>query len=370
MFNRYTKYPFYPGQVSLPLCVSEVLGQDYGPPRFNPDFLNYMTTVAANIQILFGTANEVVFPTGEAMLGLWGALKCTLKPRDKVLTVGTGVYGDGFADMAEILNCRVEKLSLPYDMTIDADFLQKIDEAIQRFQPALMTAVHCDTPSGTLNPLAELGRIKKDRRVPLFVVDAVSSLGGAPIEQDKWNVDIMLGGSQKCLGCPADTAIMSISPAAWERIADINYQGYEALLPFKDADQDAARYPYTPNWMGIAALRASTQAIMAEGVENVFARHDLVAQACRKGILALNLSLWPRPEAINSPTVTAVRVPEGFSWPEWRNALESKGLVVGGSLGSMNGKVFRLGHMGVQADLENLNGALDVMAQILNSKRA
>ena len=249
-----------------------------------------------------------------------------------------------------------------------ADVAARKDDALRRLKPVVLTAVHCETPSGTLNPLEGLGRLKQERGVPLFIVDAVASLGGAPVSTDAWNVDILLGGSQKCFACPPDMSILAVSDAAWERMVEVNYQGYEALLPFHQADQDPMRFPYTPNWPGVAALHASTEALLKEGPVHVFARHEAVAAQCRHGLADLNIPLWTAPDAVNSPTVTAARVPVGFTWPEWKAALAAHGLVVGGSLGPMNGKVFRLGHMGTQADAHRMASALAVMEEVLKTR--
>ena len=366
MMKPYAKLPFYPGHVSIPGPVGKALAMDYGPPRFNADFLADYAAAAANLRLLLGTRSDVILPTGEAMLGLWGALKCTLRSGDAVVCVGTGVYGDGFGDMATSLGCIVEKISIPYDRTLTPDDMERVDRAICRLKPVVLTAVHCETPSGTLNPLDQLGQMKKERGVPLFIVDAVSSLGGVPVQADAWNVDIMLGGAQKCLACPADMSILAVSEAAWERVEDVGFQGYESLQGFREASKDAMRFPYAPNWNGIAALKVASQIIMDEGLEAVFARHERVAAQCRGGLAKLGLTLWTEPKAINSPTVTAVKIPPGFTWPEWRAALADRGLIVGGSLGPMNGKVFRLGHMGPQADAVKMDAALEVMAQVLN----
>jgi len=261
----------------------------------------------------------------------------------------------------------VEKISLPYDSTISTADLDRIDSAIRRVRPILITAVHCETPSGTLNPLEGLGKLKKDRDVPLLVVDAVASLGGTPVLADDWNVDILLAGSQKCLSCPADMSILAVSDAAWTRMAEIGYHGYESLLPFRGAAQDPTLFPCTPNWPGVAALSAACNAVMDEGLKHVFARHNAVADQCRKGLARLGIALWTSPEAVNSPTVTAARIPQGFTWPEWRDALAQHGLVVGGSLGPMNGTVFRLGHMGTQADADRMDCALAVMEKVMNA---
>lgn len=367
-FTPYATMPFYPGPVSVHPAVSEALSRDYGPPRFGDGYSELYRATCAHLRKLAGTESEIVLPTGEGMLGLWAALKCTLRPGDTVVSVGTGVFGDGFGDMAASLGCVVEKVSLPYDSTLSSPALERVDDAIRRLHPVVLTAVHCETPSGTLNPLEGLGRLKRDRGVPLLVVDAVASLGGAPVQADAWNVDILLGGSQKCLACPADMSILAVSDAAWERIAEVNHQGYEALLPFHNADQDPMRFPYTPHWPGVAALHAGVRALLDEGLRHVFARHEAVAAQCRAGLAELRIPLWTAPDAVNSPTVTAARVPQGFTWPEWRDALARFGLVVGGSLGPMSGKVFRLGHMGTQADPDRMAAALTVMEEVLNAK--
>ncbi len=365
MFTPYARLPFYPGPVTLHPAAAEALRRDYGPPRFGTEYLELYRDVCGMLRRFAGTAHEVVLPTGEGMVALWGAMKSVLRPGDTVLSVGTGVFGDGFADMAAAMGCRAEKISLPYDSTIDENALNLVDEAIRRVRPVLLTAVHCETPSGTLNPLEGLGRLKAERGVPLFAVDAVASLGGARVEADAWHADLLLGGSQKCFGCPADMSMVAVSEAAWARMAEVGYQGYDALLPFHGAEQDAMRFPYTPNWFGVAALYAAASSMLEEGLDELFARHEAVGRQCREGLARIGLKLWPRPGAVNSPTVTAVRVPEGVDWPVWRDSLARRGLVVGGSLGPMAGRVFRLGHMGPQADAARMDMALDVMLEVL-----
>ena len=364
-FQPYAALPFYPGPVSLHPAVAAVLGKDYGPPRTGTEYLELYRSVRARLQTVLGTGEDVIIGTGEGMLALWGALKSLLRPGDTVLSVGTGVFGDGFADMAEALGCRAVRVSEPYDSTITDATLERVREAIRLHRPTLLTAVHCETPSGTLNPLEGLGRLKQEMGVPFFVVDAVASAGGAPVHADAWHADCVLGGSQKCLSCPPDMSFMSVSAAAWERVREVGYAGYDALKPFDGAAEDVMRHPYTPNWWGMAALDAALKALMSEGLEQVFARHDAVARQCRAGLADIGLALWPAPGAVNSPTVTAARIPDGWTWPEWRGALSAEGLVVGGSLGPLNGTVFRLGHMGTQADAERMERALAVMKRIL-----
>jgi len=256
----------------------------------------------------------------------------------------------------------VRKISLAYNETISD--MDEIRTVIESFKPKMITVVHCETPSGTLNPLAEIGRIKKDQEVPLLYVDAVASIGGAPVLTDEWNVDLCLGGSQKCLSCLADMAFLSVSEAAWEIIDQVDYVGYDALKPFRTA-QSEHYFPYTPNWHGIAGLNAGAELILEKGLSESYSRHQENARFCRKEIAQMGLALFPSDNAIPSPTVTAVNVPDGITWQEFDAKLRQQGLVVAGSYGPLADKVFRLGHMGMQADMDLVTQALGVIRKVL-----
>jgi aspartate aminotransferase-like enzyme len=309
------------------------------------------------------TGNQVVIQSGEGMLALWSALKSCLQPGDRVLSIATGVFGDGIGDMAASIGAEVQKVSLPYDQTISG--LDAIQQAIESFRPKMITVVHCETPSGTLNPLAELGTLKRDLKVPLLYVDAVSSIGGAPVLTDKWNIDLCLGGSQKCLSSLPDMSFLAVSEAAWEIIDRVGYVGYSALKPFRTALADRY-FPYTPNWHGTAGLNAGAEAILQEGLANCCRRHEEIGRFCRDQTESLGLTLFPAPDAMPAPTVTAVKVPQGKSWQDFDKALRQNGLVVAGSYGPLADKVFRLGHMGSQADRNLVAQALDVIKKVLS----
>lgn len=181
---------------------------------------------------------------------------------------------------------------------------------------------------------------------------------------DEWSIDLALGGSQKCLSAPPGLAFVAISPVAWEIIEQVEYAGYDALKPYRTAQEDFY-FPYTPYWHGMAALHKATEILLAEGLENCYQRHAAVAETCRSGLTALGLSLYPDKGAVPSPTVTAVAVPEKFSWEELDRRFRLRGLVLGGNYGPLSGKVFRIGHMGSQADPSLIEQALDVIAGVL-----
>jgi len=351
-----------PGPVKLPQTVMDVYQTNFGSADLEAEFMELYNTTESNLKMILGTKNRVVIQSGEGMLALWSALKSCLLPGDRVLAIATGVFGDGIGDMALSIGAGVHKIHLPYNETISD--MTEIEAAIVQFKPKMITVVHCETPSGTLNPIAELGRLKQRHNVPLLYVDAVASAGGTLVLSDEWNIDLCLGGSQKCLSALPNMAFLSVSEPAWDIIHNVNYAGYDALKPFYNA-QAKHYFPYTPNWHGVAGLNAGAEVILNEGLANSYVRHEKVAEFCRNQIINMGLSLFPASDAVPSPTVTAVNIPDGVDWPEFNLQLRQHGLVVGGSYGPMAGKVFRLGHMGTQADMELVKQALNVIESVV-----
>jgi aspartate aminotransferase-like enzyme len=354
--------PMVPGPVKVPEQVLQAYLTDYGSADLESEYVALYRQTENNFQKICGTHNPVAILTGEGMLALWGALKSCLKPGDRVLSIATGVFGYGIGDMARSIECEVRTVGYEHDETIH-DW-ERVERAICEFRPKMITAVHCETPSGTLNPIAGLGELKQRHGVPLLYVDAVASVGGAPVLADEWNIDLLLAGSQKALSAPPSMSMVAISPIAWEIIDQVDYAGYDALKPFKTA-VETAYFPYTPYWHGLAALHTATQILLEEGLEASYARHAAAAEQCREGIRALGLELFPAPGAVPSPTVTAVKIPLNISWMEFDSRLRAHGLVVGGDYGPLAGKVFRLGHMGTQANKILVENALSVISQVL-----
>ncbi len=357
----YAPIPMVPGPVTVPMFVRDALACDYGSGSMEKDFIALYHATGQCLAQCMGTRHDVVIMTGEAMLALWAGLKSCLAPKDRVLSIVTGVFGEGIGQMAASFGCEVRTLRYAFDTTVGD--LTAIEAAIAEFKPHMITAVHCETPSGTLNPLEGIGALKRRYNVPLFYVDAVASLGGVPVRMDAWEVDILLGGPQKCLSAPPNICFLGVSSTAWDCILQRGYEGYDALLPWRTVYKNGC--PYTPYWHGIAALYASLQNIMHEGLEHVYARHERAAIMCREGIQKLGCSLWPVPLAVPSPTVTAAYIPQDFTWQQWQQNLREQGLVVGGSFGPMTNKVFRLGHMGSQAHSALVEQALRVMEKVL-----
>ncbi len=356
--------PMVPGPTSVSHEVLEAGIKNYGSADIEKDYVELYTDTARMLGEIMQTKNQVVIQTGEGMLALWSALKSCLLPGDKVLALSTGLFGYGMGQMAESIGCEVRTMGFGFDETFtDFDLIEK---AIREFQPKMITMVQNETPSGTMNPVEEIGLLKEKYGVPLLYVDAVSGIGGSVVKTDDWHIDLCLGGSQKCLSAPASMSFLSVSPKAWEIIEKVQYVGYDALLPFHTAVEDAY-FPYTPYWQGTAQLHKACELLLEEGLERVIERHEKVAEYCRERIEEMGLRLYPVADAVPSPTVTAVYVPENMTWEELDARLRDRGVVMGGNYGCLAGEVFRIGHMGSQANLNLVKEALDVLEEIVRS---
>jgi aspartate aminotransferase-like enzyme len=359
------KIPLVPGPVTVPEAVWAAYQIDYGSSDLEDEFFALYQECERGLQSILSTQNSVTIQTGEGMLALWGALKSVLEPGNRVLAVATGLFGYGIGDMARSLGMQVETVGFGYDSVADPD---QVRAAARRFRPHLITAVHCETPSGTLNPFGPLGAIAREVDA-LCYVDFVASAGGTPVEVDANHIDLGLLGSQKALSLPADLAMVSVSERAWERVQRVNYAGYDALAPWQAAM--AHRYlPYTHNWAAVAGLRIAMDLLLEEGLEQVYERHLQVASVCRARLRGMGIELWSQRDEIAAPTVTCAKIPPGWTWERLDGALRRQGMAVGGNYGPLAGKTFRIGHMGTQAKQALVEQGMDVLEAALRGQPA
>ncbi len=352
-----------PGPVSVPEEFRRAYLEDFGSADLEEEFFLLYEEDEEMLRQLLQTKNDVAILSGEAMSILWGALKSTLLPGDRLLAVSNGVFGRGFGEMARELGMDVRIVEAPEGEFPSAEIVRA--EALA-FRPAMITAVHCETPGGLLNPVGQLGEIAREADA-LFCVDCVASAGGANVRTDEWNIDLCLLGSQKVLSLLPDLSMIAVSSRAWKFMERARYAGYDALLPWRTGPKE--RYlPYTHNWQALSALRLSLRSILKDGLAASFARHDVVARECRARLARMELTLFPKKEELSSPTVTAPFVPPKWTWKELDQALRARGMVVGGSYGPLAGRVFRIGHMGSQADMDLLCRGMDILEDVLKTK--
>lgn len=334
---------------------------------YHPAFQNFYAGVTEKLRIAFRTGIAPVIMQGEAILGIEAAAAALIAKDDVVLNLVSGVYGKGFAGWAARYGGQVVELAVGYDEIIDP---QAVREALrQRPDITVVSLCHHDTPSGTLNPLHEIGAVTAEHGAYL-IVDAVSSFGGMDIHPQQAHADIFITSPSKCLGSTPGLSLVALSERAWAKIEanpDAPRGSFLSLAAWKDASEPGKPFPVTPSVAEIHALNAALDRYGQEGPEHVWARHARTASITRQGLLGLGISLWPKQEAWCAPTTTAFRIPGGFSDVELRDRLLNEhGILVSLGRGGTAGKVLRIGHMGASAEPAFAHTTIAALSAILS----
>ena len=316
--------------------------------HYDPAFIELFARTSDLLKQVFRTEYDVVIMQGEAILGLEAAAAGLLSPGDKVLNLVSGVFGKWFEDFIHRYGGKTIELAVPYNDAIDPEDVRKALQA----NPGVkyLSVVHSETPSGTHNPVKEIGAVAREFGV-LTMVDTVSGLGGELLSPEEWGMDIAIAGPQKCLGGTPGLSLMSISPAAWEALEARQPEPLRAsflsILDWKSAWLEGKRFPYTPSISEMYSLESVLNQTLDIGMERFVDCHQTIARACRAGVAALGLELWPAREEIAAACVTAVRVPNGLDEAKLRQTMRHRyGVMISPGYGELLGKLFRLGHMG------------------------
>ena len=298
----------------------------------------------------FGTGPSPVIIQGEAVVGLEAAAASLIGPDDVVLNLVSGLFGRGYGGWARRYAREVIEIEVAYDSAVPP---ASVAEAFTRRPDiSVVSVVHCETPSGTVNDLDAIAAVAA-RHGALLIVDAVSSFGGIRCEVASWPGALVVTAPQKCLGGPAGLSLLHVSEAAWEHMTAnpaAPRGSVLSILDWRDAHLAGRPFPFTPSISDIYGLRACLEQYLTEGAEVVRRRHSAAARAARAGAVALGLALWARDPAIRSDTVTAVRVPAGIDEREVRaRARAESGVALSGGQGELAGTVLQIGHMGPSA---------------------
>jgi len=337
--------------------------------HYDPAFIEFYAETTDLLKQVFRTNYDVVIMQGEAILGLEAAAASMISPGDKVLNLVSGVFGKWFQDFIEAYGGETIEIAVPYNDAIDPEDVRRALQANPGIK--FLSVVHSETPSGTHNPVREIGRIAKEFGV-ITMVDTVSGLGGEVLSPEDWGLDVAVAGPQKCLGGTPGLSLMAISPDAWKAMEARKPKplrgSFLSILDWKATWLDQRRFPYTPSVTEIYALRSVLEQALDVGMDEFAARHQQIAAACRAGVRALGLDLWPVRDEIAASCVTAVRTPDGVGEARMRAVMRRKyGVTISPGYGELNGKLFRLGHMGpAQAHPTVLAAQLAVFERALN----
>jgi alanine-glyoxylate transaminase/serine-glyoxylate transaminase/serine-pyruvate transaminase len=308
----------------------------------------YRETVDCLKQV-FQTENDLFIVGGPGSAALDASFGSLLATGEKVLIPSNGFFGRRLRTMARGYGLEVVSPDFPPEQAISAAVVKAY---LQRERDIEAVAVvHHETSTGILNPLPEIAAVTNQGGVPI-IVDAVSSLGGVPLPVDEWGIDLCVTVSNKCLAAPPGISLISVSQRAWEMIEsknDRSHGWYLNLQTWKQYATDWASwhpYPTTMASNNVLALLASLRRLLAEGLETRYARTAKAAELTREGLADMGFEMFVEgPHA--SPLITAAKGRPDMSIAEMARFLRDEcGIMIGGGIDELAGKIFRVGHMG------------------------
>ena len=339
----YEKLLMIPGPTMVPNTVLTSMANPIIGHR-TKDYGELLEDTIEKMKKVFMTENDVYLITGSGTSAMDMAISNTVDKGDKVLTITNGNFGERFCKIADVYGAEVIKLENEWGDNAKPEQVKEILEENPDIK--VVTVVHNETSTGVKNPIEEIGNIVKDYDA-LYVVDTVSSLGGDYVDVDKFNIDICVTGSQKCIAAPPGMAAISVSEKAWDVInATETKSFYLDIKAYKKRYDTKKETPYTPSVSLTYAMNEALEIVLDEGLENRFKRHEKLAKATIAGLEAMGIELFAK-EWARSVTVTSAKYPEGITDSEFRGLLANKyGILVAGGQGQASGKIFRVGHMG------------------------
>ncbi|HNS13840.1 MAG TPA: alanine--glyoxylate aminotransferase family protein [Syntrophorhabdaceae bacterium] len=333
--------------------------------HLDPYFLNIAEELKEMLRRIMNTKNNLTIPiSGTGSAGMEAAFVNLVEPGDRVLVLLNGVFGMRMQDVATRLGGSVDALEFTWGSPVEPEAVEK---RLKKGSYKIVAVVHAETSTGVRNPVAEIGEILKGSGT-IYLVDAVTSLGGIEVRMDDWNADVLYSGTQKCLSCPPGLAPLSFSDKAMAKL-----KGRKAKVPnwYLDLTMIANYwgqnrvYHHTAPVNMLYGLYQALLLILEEGSENVFRRHRESHAALVAGLEEMGLKMLVE-GPYRLPMLNAVCVPDGVDELSVRKRLRSEFRIeIGGGLGSLAGKIWRIGIMGHTARAENVARFLAALKETL-----
>ncbi len=332
------------------------------PPigHLDPYYIDLMGEVQELLRYVWQTDNRLTLPmSGTGSSAMEATLANSIEEGEKVLVAINGYFGNRLADMASRYKAEVVTVEKDWG---EAFSLEDIEEALLTHKPAIIAMVHAETSTGVCQPMEGIGDlcVKHDC---LLVLDTVTSLGGVPLFLDKWKIDLAYSCSQKGLSCPPGLGPFTMGPRAEEKLSKRKEKVPNWYLDVSLLNQywgsDRVYHHTAPVNMNFG-IREALRLLAEEGIENAWQRHRSNAEKLWKGLESLGLNLHVA-EALRLPTLTTVVIPSDVNGKAFSSHLLNKyGVEIGGGLGSLAGKVWRIGLMGYNSNSENVENLLNL----------
>ena len=349
---------FTPGPTAVPEETLLELARPVGYHR-SPEAKAILAEVTEDLKYVFQTSQPVMTLTCSGTGGMEAAAAGTLAPGETAILLTAGRWGERWRGVLKAYQANVVSVEAPYGKPVTPEMLA---DALARHRDAkAVFATLSETSTGVGHDVEGYGR-RTAKTDALLIVDGVSGLGAMECRTDAWNVDVMVTGSQKALMLPPGLAFVSCSDKAWQKIDATPVRGFYLDLRRYRKSIAESDTPFTPANTLIRAQRASLKRIRAEGIENLWARHERIAAACRAGVKGMGLEVFA--ERPNS-ALTVITVPVGVDGSAALKKLEKQyGYKLADGQDTLKGKIWRLSHMGYTDAFEVL-GALSALELVL-----
>ena len=333
--------------------------------HLDPYYLRVMDELQAMLRDVFRTKNRLTMAiSGTGSAGQEAAVANLVEPGERVLVCVNGVFGNRLADMAERAGGEVTKIERPWGEVFTVG---EVKEALARTKPRVVAIVLAETSTGAWQPIEEIAAAVRDAGA-MLILDTVTALGGIPVEIDKWQIDAVYSGTQKCLSCPPGLAPVSFSDRAVEKILARKqkvrswYLDVSLIANYWGGDRV---YHHTAPINMTYALHEALRLVLEEGLEASWTRHRKNHEALRAGLAKLGITYAAQP-GHELPQLNAVKVPDGVDDAAVRKALlERYNIEIGAGLGAFKGKVWRIGLMGYSSRKENVTKLLAALEELL-----
>ena len=335
--------------------------------HLDPEFFQVMDDVGEMLREVYHTENFMTLPLSSTGTGAMEAACANVLERgDTIIVCRNGFFGDRLADIARRCGAETHIVDSPWGKPVDLDTLAA--ELDKHPNVKAVGMVHAETSTGVLTPLQDFVELVH-RKGALLIVDAVTSLGGHEVRMDDWDLDVCYSASQKCLGAPPGLAPISFGPRAMDVIRSRKSDVQSFYFNVKDLEtywSQTRAYHHTSPISMTYALRESLRMLMEEGLEPRIQRHARTASALRAGLQAMGIGLLADESYRLNPLTTAV-IPEGIEDAEVRRTLlTSHNIEIGGGLGDLRGKAWRIGLMGDSARESNVFALLSALEMTLS----
>jgi alanine-glyoxylate transaminase/serine-glyoxylate transaminase/serine-pyruvate transaminase len=336
--------------------------------HLDPYYLQIMDRVQGMLREVFRTKNKMTFAvSGTGSAGMEAAVVNMIEPGDSMVVCVNGVFGGRMVDVAQRAGANVTRVERPWGEIFSLDDLKK---TLASAKPKVVGIVMAETSTGAWQPIKEIAQLVHDQGA-FLVVDAVTALGGIPVEVDGWGIDVIYSGTQKCLSCPPGLAPISFNDRALESVmkrkTKVQSWYLDVTMLANYWGQDRVYHHTAPINMSYGLYEA-LQIILEEGLENCFTRHALNHRALKGGLSAIGIG-YAAQEGHQLPMLNAVRVPEGIDDAFVRSELLKRfGIEIGAGLGAFKGKVWRIGLMGYGSRPANVLLFLSAVEQLLSEK--